>query len=292
MRRVLGVACAIGLSSVAAADVIDLYLFAGQSNMVGGNPVAQLADLQPGWQDAFPAVRHNYIVNGLTRPGGWGPLAPQAGVLPPGNGTWGSDLAFGRMIEQSHPDASHAVAKAAWNGTSLPFAWRPSVNDIYPLATTFLANAISELEAQGNTVRLRAVFWVHGYADSSIPARAEQYAESLTELMAALRTDFNTPELPLVFTRQHIGTLRDGLPAAALDILRAEQEAYAALDPNAYLIDIDDLTFRDNGVHYDSASTIEIARRMHGIYTTQIIPGPAAGVLLGLGVLTASRRRR
>lgn len=286
MRCGVFLAVAVLVAPALQADIIDLYLFAGQSNMVGQNAESALPD---GWNQPDPSVRHTFWIDGTPDPDGWGPLAPQA-AAGPGFGSWGPDLVFGRLMGQRAP-GSTAVLKTAVNGSSLALNWRPSRDDIYPDALGFLRDSISSLEAEGHDVRVRGFFWEQGYTDSASLAWSSQYASNMAELMAALRSDLGEPDLPVIFTRLHAGTLRNGRPIVGLETMRANQTAFAASDPHAYLIDIDDIGFRDAGVHYDGAGLAEIGRRMFGMYTTQVIPAPASALVL-LGLCVPLRRRR
>lgn len=271
---------------VACADVIDLYLFAGQSNMIGHNPVAALPE---GWDAPDPRVRHTFWIDSTPDPDGWGDLAPQS-YAGGDFGTWGPDLIFGRRMGDRAPGTT-AIIKTAVNGASLEASWQPSRNRLYPRAIAFALDAIADLESQGHTVEVKAFFWVQGYTDSVSAAWSSNYAENMHELMGALRADLGTPDLPVLFTRQHAGTLRAGQAPAGLEILRAQQAAFAAADPRAFMIDIDDIGFADASVHYNADGLITIGERFFETYTTVVVPSPGGVGLLAIALGGAARRR-
>jgi hypothetical protein len=271
-------------------ETIKLFVFAGQSNMVGGNSLDALATIDPARLEATPEVRHTYRLNQTSDPDGWGALAHHNGVI--GGTTWGPDLVFGQDHNALGMEHKTAMIKTARSGTSLAKDWVPSADFLFQDSVSYIDRQMRELRRQGYRVEVEGIFWVQGFADTGFPDDAAAYGDNLTILSEAFRDHFNDAELPFFFTRQHIDSQRQQY----LDVMRAGQEAFAAGDANAYMIDIDDIGFRDEFIHYDAAGTIAIGQRLLDAYLASegllTVPTPGAtAVLAGAGVVAFRRRR-
>ncbi|MEM1165127.1 MAG: sialate O-acetylesterase [Planctomycetota bacterium] len=279
LGSVLVGACVGGLgASAAAGEHIHLFVFAGQSNMVGGNPVnaqhagvlglpfeQSLEGINPDWYEPEPDVRYTHRLSTIND-GGWHELVHHR--WNPSGTSWGPDLPFGHLIHEAWPEANIAVIKTAFGGTALNSSWLARVGDpdprfpyetLYEDSMEFIYMRVQELLLEGHTVEVEGFFWVQGYGDLGRNSFTNEYQEGLTELSALVREDLDVPDLPFFFTRQHINT--DETRAFRLPRFRCEQEQFADSDPNAYLIDIDDVGFRDNGIHYDGQAAAVMGER-------------------------------
>lgn len=317
-RRVYAaVATAACLAAPAAfGDTISLFVFAGQSNLNGRftrNTAADLIARDARYATPNPNVDYNFRINLENKPGGWGPLFHHEGFQA---STWGPDVVFGYELNDRDPSLDFAVIKTAINGTSLSDDWDddntdPGARQLFDDSVGFIQSQIADLElSTGKTVVVEGVFWLQGWNDTATLAQGQEYGANLAALAEDFRQEFANPELPFIFTRQHINTLPDGEDSVAnfgnvydsVLAMRAGQEAFAASDPNAYLIDIDDVGFfvepglapggaDRTGVHYDTDGLIAIGERF--VNTWQAIPTPGSAVLLTTaGAVVAFRRRR
>lgn len=300
-------------ATVASAETISLFVFAGQSNLNGRftrNTAADLIAKDSRYATPNDDVPYNFRINQEDKPGGWSPLIHHEGFQA---STWGPDVVFGYELNEREPDRDMAVIKTAVNGTSLSDDWDADATSgrlLFQDSINFINDQINGLETiTGATVVVEGVFWLQGWNDAETLAQGQAYGDNLADLAEGFRTEFANPELPFIFTRQHINTLPPGETDIAnfgtvydsVLAMRAGQEAFAANDPNSYLIDIDDVGFfvepgnapggaDRTGVHYDTHGLISIGERF--VDTYQAIPTPgAAFVTVAFGVLTLRRRR-
>ncbi|MDE0889174.1 MAG: hypothetical protein OSA40_06915 [Phycisphaerales bacterium] len=230
--------CALALSMLVAAishagGEIRVFVFAGQSNMVGAD--SKLADV-----DRFPPFR------GVTAPRedvrfwhvigredkadskGWVPLQPVRGMV-------GPELAFARDVTEG-TKGDIAIVKIAAGGTHLGGDWNPenpSGFKMYPLLLKTVRAAMADLERQGFDPTLEGFFWHQGENDMFEESYRQNYGENLANFLKRLRTDLEAPEL-----RVYVGELctktiwgMDLRPSMA-DIARGQRMATEA-DPLA-----------------------------------------------------------
>ena len=180
----------------AAGEEIEVFVFAGQSNMEGAD--SKIADV-----DRFPPFR------GVTAPRkdvrfwhvigredkadskGWVPLQPVRGMV-------GPELVFARDVTKA-TKGDIAIVKVAAGGTHLGGDWNPdepSGFKMYPLLLDTVRAAMSDLRQQGFEPKLKGFFWHQGENDMFEEGYLEAYGENLANFMKRVRTDLDTPELP------------------------------------------------------------------------------------------------
>ena len=212
---------------------IDVFVFAGQSNMEGAD--SRVADV-----DRFPPFR------GVTTPRqdvrfwhvigredkadskGWVPLQPVRGMV-------GPELVFARDV-MKHAKTDIAIVKVAAGGTHLGGDWNPdepSGFKMYPLLLDTVRSAMADLERQGFTPTLKGFFWHQGENDMFEEAYLRDYGVNLANLMKRVRADLDAPDL-----RFYVGELctktvwgMDLRPRMA-DVARG-QRAVTEADPRA-----------------------------------------------------------
>jgi hypothetical protein len=216
-----------------AGKDIRVFVFAGQSNMVGAD--SKVADV-----DRFPPFR------GVTAPRndirfwhvigredkadskGWVPLQPVRGMV-------GPELVFARDVTEG-TEGDIAIVKVAAGGTHLGGDWNPenpSGFKMYPLLLETVRAAMAELERQGFDPTLEGFFWHQGENDMFEDSYRQNYGANLANFLTRLRTDLDAPAL-----RFYVGELctktiwgMDLRPSMA-DIARGQRMATAA-DPLA-----------------------------------------------------------
>ena len=212
---------------------IDVFVFAGQSNMEGAD--SRVADV-----DRFPPFR------GVTAPRqdvrfwhvigredkadskGWVPLQPVRGMV-------GPELVFARDV-MKHAKKDIAIVKVAAGGTHLGGDWNPdepSGFKMYPLLLDTVRAAMADLEGQGFTPTLKGFFWHQGENDMFEEEFLQGYGENLANFMKRVRVDLDAPDL-----RFYVGELctktvwgMDLRPRMA-DVARG-QRAVTEADPRA-----------------------------------------------------------
>ena len=188
---------AAGLSLGQAADdsTVRVFIFAGQSNMVGSDSkVKDIKNFPPyaGLEHPQEGVRFSYSIGreNKTNSDGWVALEPV-------NNTVGPELSFARRVTQAI-DAPVAVIKCAAGGTHLGGDWNPDEPigfKMYPLALKLVRDSLAELERQGVRYRLEGFMWHQGENDMFNEDYMKNYGPNLKNYLAKWRRDLKSPKL-------------------------------------------------------------------------------------------------
>lgn len=181
---------------------LRVFIFAGQSNMVGSDSKVQ--DLQQfppfvGLEAPQPRVRFSYCLGREDKrtSEGWVDLQPVDNVV-------GPELSFARKVI-GHITAPIAIIKVAAGGTHLGGDWNPDEPTgfkMYPLAVQWIRDALADLEKKGIKYRLEGFMWHQGENDMFKQEYMDNYGRNLKNFVASWRRDLNAPEL-----RFYIGEL-------------------------------------------------------------------------------------
>ena len=236
MRRLFAVTVALldGTSPrlVAQDDkILRVFVFAGQSNMVGADSrAADIARFPPfaGLDRPQPGVRFSYCLGReeKRRSDGWEQLQPVDGMV-------GPELSFAREVT-AHIEAPVAIIKIAAGGTHLFGDWNPdepSGFELYPLALGHVRKALAELDRQRIRHRLEGFVWHQGENDMFEAKGKANYATNLARFIECWRRDLKAPELRFFVGELCTGTVwgmdnRDNMHAIEL-----AQRAVADADP-------------------------------------------------------------
>jgi len=186
-----------GLPSLGAAspEPVRVFIFAGQSNMVGSDSkVADIARFPPfiGLENPQPKVRFSYCIGreNKMRSDGWVDLQAVDQVV-------GPELSFARKVNQ-HLDAPIAIIKCAAGGTHLGGDWNPDNPQgfkMYPLALDLIRSSLAEFDKQKIPYRLEGFMWHQGENDMFNEEYQENYGANLANFFARIRQDLKTPKL-------------------------------------------------------------------------------------------------
>jgi hypothetical protein len=253
-----------GLYHAEADEPIRIYVFAGQSNMVGAaTSSAELRALDP----SAAARTDDVEFWGPTtdEPRRWTPLeAPTEILQPSSHNGFGPEIGASQMLVRRHPKATIAIVKLAFNGTSLHWHWNSARPDgLYQALVGRVRYARSILsETTDRPTTLAGFFWMQGESDANHRDQALAYGKLLTTFIKALRTDLAAPKLPVVIGRiqdlRHVSS-RFGRYS---DVVRREQAAVARNTPNVFAVSTDGLE-RDtlSPIHFSSRGTLDLGRR-------------------------------
>lgn len=177
-------------------STVRVFIFAGQSNMVGSDSrVEDIKQFPPfaGLEEPQPAVRFWYCLGREDKvtSKGWEELRPIDNVV-------GPELSFARRVTQNI-DAPIAIIKIAAGGTHLGGDWNPDEPigfELYPLALKQVQDALAELDQQGIKYRLEGFMWHQGENDMFDEEYKREYGRNLASFLASWRRDLKTPELP------------------------------------------------------------------------------------------------
>ena len=177
-----------------AEDVVRVFLFAGQSNMVGSDAHGDRIDDYPNFKGAGEPqndVLFSYILgNGDEASKGWVPLTPLR--------AFGPEVTFARCVREQ-VKFPIAIIKSAVGGTTIAFDWNPDAPDkgqkLYPRTLKLIRDSLADLDKQGVRYQLEAVMWHQGENDMLDRNLYKQYADGLTKFVTRLRADLKAPEL-------------------------------------------------------------------------------------------------
>lgn len=192
----------VSLASAGEDDVVRVFIFAGQSNMVGSDSKAKdIKNFPPftGLESPQPAVRFSYCLGreNKTVSDGWVELAPVNNIV-------GPELSFAREVGRM-TDAPIAIIKVAAGGTHLGGDWNPDEPigfKMYPLALQHVRKSLAQLDEQNIPYRIEGVMWHQGENDMFDKDFLANYGKNLKNYLACWRRDLKLPAL-----RFYIGEL-------------------------------------------------------------------------------------
>ncbi len=174
---------------------VRVFIFAGQSNMVGSDSKVQDIKRFPpfaGLEQPQPSVKFSYCIGreNKLKSNGWVDLQPVDNVV-------GPELSFARKVTQNIK-APIAIIKCAAGGTHLGGDWNPdepSGFKMYPLALDLVRNSLAELERQKISYRIEGLMWHQGENDMFNEQYMANYGQNLKNYLAKWRHDLETPDL-------------------------------------------------------------------------------------------------
>lgn len=267
-------------------EEVDLYLLAGQSNMLGSGKVADLPE------DSPRAVPGAFFQLGAA----WLPLDLEQTRVSRRKGEFGPE--FGFAMEMASGDRPVYLVKWAASGMGLHHGWHagrwdggepaPSRRNFYPGESSDDENqgqlyvgmlrkfrsAIETLERQGHRPVIRGFVWMQGEQDSKHEVSATRYAESLERLRRRLAEDLElAADLPLVF-----GQVLAHEPAEVRfthrDEIRKQMAGAGETLPRARMVPTEGMSLLPDTVHFDAEGQLQLGREMARALKT-LIPGEA-----------------
>ena len=202
MRKTLsicGCVWALALPLLAQSNddhkTLRVFIFAGQSNMVGSDSkVKDIKRFPPyiGLEAPQENVLFTYCIGrqNKMRSEGWVALQHVNNVV-------GPELSFARKISR-HIKAPIAIIKVAAGGTHLGGDWNPDEPigfKMYPLALETIRTALTDLDKRKIKYRLEGFMWHQGENDMFNKDYMPSYGKNLKNFLAKWRRDLKTPEL-------------------------------------------------------------------------------------------------
>ena len=220
-----------------------IFLLGGQSNMAGSG---EIKDLDEPYSDPLASIQ---IWNPEQ---GWIDLKPGHD----GRNEFGPDIAFGHEIAKVLPDDDIRFIKYAAGGTALYDDWSPELKG--PQYSEFMRTAeaaLGNLRDSETDFEIVAMLWFQGESDAS-EGQAESYETNLTNFIAHMREQFESPEMPFVIAR--VLSFYGGETGQAR-IVRDAQVRIAESDPRAAWFDTDASPVIhpvDNQGHYNAEGNV------------------------------------
>ena len=242
LLRFLQTIC-LGLALVAAASAtqsdtktLRVFIFAGQSNMVGSHSRANDIKLFPpfaGLDQTQENVMYSYSIGreDMNSSNGWTTLKPLGNVI-------GPEVSFARQVAQT-TRAPIAIIKCASGGTTLGEDWNPDTPGgfkLYPLALQLIRSSLAELDRKGIRYRVEGFMWHQGENDMFSRDFKPAYAKNLKRFLASWRRDLNLPKLNFYIGELCTKTVWGMDNRENMHAIRTAQKAVTAEDPNAEYI--------------------------------------------------------
>lgn len=196
MQKLLALILLLAIPSAAdATEPLRVFIFAGQSNMVGSDSkVKDISRFPPfrGLESPQQDVRFSYCIGrqDKTRSNGWTALQPVNNIV-------GPELSFAREVTR-HTNGPIAIIKCAAGGTHLGGDWNPEDPQgfrMYPLALQLIRESLQQLEDDGIEYRLEGFMWHQGENDMFNEDYMKSYGKNLAPFLARWRKDLNAPDL-------------------------------------------------------------------------------------------------
>jgi sialate O-acetylesterase len=233
----------------------DLYVLAGQSNMVGRAPLIDPAPPDPRVRLLTPedvwTVARDPIHEALTRDG------RLLGI--------GLGLPFAREMVQ-RTGVPVGLVPCAVGGTSLA-QWSPDLRG--QLRRSLYGNFLARAKMAGPA---KAILWYQGEADAASRETADSYARRFQALVRTMRADLGQPDVPIYYaqlSRYVIGKGYEGWDA----VREAQRLSEDPLQPAGMVATID-LTLADP-IHLDRAGLETVGKR----FASRILDGPGPALL-------------
>ncbi len=260
--------------SAIAEEVTQVFLFAGQSNMVGADATTERIDDYPDFKGASEPqsdVLYSYILgNGDEASKGWGPLKPLR--------SFGPEVTFARRVKQQ-AGFPIAIIKSAVGGTTVAFDWNPDAPDkgqkLYPRTLQLVRESLAELDKRGIRYRLEAVMWHQGENDMLDRNLYKQYADGLMKLVARLRADLKAPELKWYIAEVSEKGIWGMDHRSNLGIFRQQQEQVLKADPLLRWVPTSHLAFEVMGsgqphYHFGTQGQLQLGETLAAAYLRDI----------------------
>jgi len=189
----LSLSCKIPESSPEKKS-IDVFILAGQSNMLGYKGDATKYPKDPYKIDQ--RILFYWVTPKVSSSDNkWTQMQPQGGKYQAGR--FGPEVTFSRsLVENGY---NPAIFKFSCMGTSLVKDWRiRGENGLYDKMIAEYHKAISILEKQGKTINVRAFIWIQGESDAQNEL-AKSYFRRLSILIKDIRENVvGNPYLPII----------------------------------------------------------------------------------------------
>jgi len=217
-------------------ETVRVFVFAGQSNMVGSDSrVADIGRFPPfaGLEQPQADVRFSYVLGreNKTRSEGWVALQPVRDIV-------GPELSFAREVTR-RSDGPIAIIKCAAGGTHLGGDWNPdepSGFEMYPLLLRTVRASLADLDEEGIPYRLEGFMWHQGENDMFEPDYMARYGENLSNFLRCLRRDLGAPELDVYVGELCTKTIWGMDLRPRMDAIARGQKQATAADPRAWYI--------------------------------------------------------
>lgn len=252
----------LGQVTIGPFFVGDLWVLAGQSNMEG---VGNLVDVTPSydqvmllgmdgtWGEAKEPL--HWLVDSPDPVHSGDPNTREArSTEQHKNRTKGAGLGlpFG-VVMAGNTGVPVGLVACAHGGTSME-GWSPAKKD--QGGKSLYGSMLRQVKLAGGKVK--GVLWYQGESDAN-PAAAEIFLQKFTELISAVRSDFNQPHLPFYYVQ--IGRFAKAGDPASWNKVQDLQRKIPETILNTAVVSVLDLEL-DDGIHVGTAGLKRLGTRL------------------------------
>ncbi len=242
---------------------VKVFILSGQSNMSGGGHVVQEGlrfDAAVG--DKVQIWDASDVWGKRGTPGKWASLNQLQAIKKEARMDMiGPEFGFAKAMSELYPADKIRLIKVAKGGTAMDW-WLPDGNGKENGHTQLLANLKNALAKMDGDYEIAGMLWMQGESDAKKQADAEAYQKKLEQLIALMRKETGKPELPVVIGRLSTRILESKkFKMPFVKIVQSGQEAVAKNDKHAYVINTDDLSQRDDFVHFEQEGQMGLGKR-------------------------------
>lgn len=239
--------------SLIAAEPVQVFLFAGQSNMEGADTDSKLVETFPPFRNALEPlkdIRYSYQTGANYKSEGWTNLQAV------GN-NFGPEITFASAFRRQSK-APLALIKDAWGGTTLVSDWAPDgggekSRKLYQRFITQVRDRLSDLKKQGLTYKIEALMWHQGENDMFHGEGKKLYEKNLRNFITNVRKDLLAPNLQVYIGEISTKGVWGMDNRANVSLIRNAQMAVVKSDPKVFFVPTSHLSFkigRPVGLHY------------------------------------------
>lgn len=177
---------------------------------------------------------------------------------------FGPEVRLSAILSEEFPEREFVVLKYAIGGAS-KLDWASDYNakqaEItgHPEFGNMYRKFLKKIEAikRKYNPEIVGLLWIQGEKDARIPEAGAHYFENFKTWIRAIRSDLNSPDLPILVGKINPPQLEYPLVAE----IRTVQEAVSAELVDVYIIDTEGLDKNSDRVHYSSEGQMELGRR-------------------------------
>ena len=217
-----------------------IYILMGQSNMAGRGKITE----------EYKNQQHDRVIM-LDKENRWvsgrHPLhfdKPRAAGVGPG-------LSFGISMAEAYPGVTIGLVPCAVGGTPIR-KWTPggydSVTNTHPYD-----DALKRIKQAMKKGEIKGIVWHQGEGDSGVQS-SKVYVDKLTELIARVRKEVGSAELPFIVGQ--LAMYRDNY-----QFINRELPKLTVKVPYTAIVSSEGLWHKGDGTHFDSPSASEYGRR-------------------------------
>ena len=173
----------------------------------------------------------------------------------------GPEFGFAKAMSEWCPADEIHLVKVSRGGTGIDW-WLPDAAGKQNGHTMLLKNLKNALENIDGEYEIMGMVWMQGESDAKDQADAEAYQKKLEQFIALMRKETGKPELPFVIGKissRIMESKKFKMPFAKT--VQSGQEAVAKNIKNAFVVDTDDLSQRDDLVHFDQEGQMGLGKR-------------------------------